>query len=349
MINRETDVHTEKFSNPNDNAFSPILTRMRNYDFSGHKQRLEFSNSGQKYSPFVVKESPNLLNSNSSCKSKNFFNENSNQGQSYKIYSPSPNHIVRERLSDRFIPMNKGTNLLEKFELARRWSGKETITQGETDQDVNMECDDSVTNKTYSNLLENNFFNNDKEFFTKDISSKCNNSCINKDSSTPIKSKIFSFRTEQNKRKSHGLLNNNMPSINLLESFLSTETQNARKISNRPYKVIEAPGLLDDFYLNLVDWSSKNDLAVGQNNSVYLWCANKTQCVKLMSYSGDKYVSSVIWNPNGTEVAVGNSEGTVEIWDGKLFKNLFIFFFLINCLTKLLLILKIKIHLLIQY
>jgi hypothetical protein len=318
MNNRETDRYTENFSSTRDNAFSPILTRMRHSEYSGHKQHLEYSNSGQKYSPFVVKESPNLLNSNSSCKSKNFFNENSNQGQSYKIYTPSPNHMVRERLSDRFIPMNKGTNLLEKFELARRWSGKEAfLAQGETNQDVNMDCEDSDTNKTYSNLLENNFFNNDKDFFTKDITSKSNNSGINKDSSTPIKSKIFSFRTEQHKRKSHGLPHNNMPSLNLLESFSAAETQTARKISNRPYKVIEAPGLLDDFYLNLVDWSSKNDLAVGQNNSVYLWCANKTQCVKLMSYPGEKYVSSVIWNPNGTEVAVGNSEGTVEIWDGK--------------------------------
>ena len=51
----------------------------------------------------------------------------------------------------------------------------------------------------------------------------------------------------------------------------------------------------------------------------YLWCANKTQCVKLFNYHDDKYVSSVIWNSTGTEIAVGNSEGIVEIWDGKIF------------------------------
>jgi cell division cycle 20-like protein 1 (cofactor of APC complex) len=91
----------------------------------------------------------------------------------------------------------------------------------------------------------------------------------------------------------------------------------SRKISNRPYKIIEAPGLMDDFYLNLLDWSSKNDLVAGQGSSVYLWCANKTQCLKLLNYEGEKYVSSVIWNSDGTEVAVGNSEGVVEIWDSK--------------------------------
>ena len=29
-----------------------------------------------------------------------------------------------------------------------------------------------------------------------------------------------------------------------------------RKISSNPYRILDAPGLSDDFYLNLVDWSS---------------------------------------------------------------------------------------------
>ena len=318
-MNKETDRFTENFSNTRGQAFSPILNRMSNSNNSAQKQGEMLSHSGQKYSPFVMRESPNLLNSNSSCKTKNFFNENLNQSQNYKIYTPSPNNIVRERLSDRFIPMNKGTNLLEKFELARRWSGREAMNVQEESKLDAMDDGDNLmanTSNTYSNLLESNFFNKDSDFFTNDITSKANNTGMNKESSTPIKSKIFSFRTEQHKRKSHGMLiNNNIPSLNLMENFSGVD-QNSRKISNRPYKVIEAPGLIDDFYLNLVDWSNKNDLAVGQNNSVYLWCANKTQCVKLLGYEGDKYVSSVIWNQEGTEVAVGNSEGTVEIWDG---------------------------------
>jgi cell division cycle 20-like protein 1 (cofactor of APC complex) len=36
-----------------------------------------------------------------------------------------------------------------------------------------------------------------------------------------------------------------------------------RKIPSAPYKVLDAPALQDDFYLNLVDWSSSNLLAVG--------------------------------------------------------------------------------------
>lgn len=35
-----------------------------------------------------------------------------------------------------------------------------------------------------------------------------------------------------------------------------------RKISSAPYKILDAPALCDDFYLNLVDWSPLNTLAV---------------------------------------------------------------------------------------
>lgn len=49
--------------------------------------------------------------------------------------------------------------------------------------------------------------------------------------------------------------------------------QRGRKIAERPYKVLDAPALSDDFYLNLVDWSQQNMLAVALGSSVYVWNA----------------------------------------------------------------------------
>lgn len=43
-----------------------------------------------------------------------------------------------------------------------------------------------------------------------------------------------------------------------------------RKIVKKPYKVLDAPTLQDDFYLNLIDWSAENSLSVGLGSSVYL-------------------------------------------------------------------------------
>jgi cell division cycle 20-like protein 1 (cofactor of APC complex) len=44
---------------------------------------------------------------------------------------------------------------------------------------------------------------------------------------------------------------------------VSFDEINHREVSKVPYKVLDAPSLSDDFYLNLVDWSEKNFLAVG--------------------------------------------------------------------------------------
>ena len=43
-----------------------------------------------------------------------------------------------------------------------------------------------------------------------------------------------------------------------------------RRIPKAPFKILDAPALQDDFYLNVLDWSTQDVLAVGLLNSVYL-------------------------------------------------------------------------------
>lgn len=49
-----------------------------------------------------------------------------------------------------------------------------------------------------------------------------------------------------------------------------------RKIPSKPFRILDAPGLQDDFYLNLVDWSAQNILAVALESSVYVWNATNS-------------------------------------------------------------------------
>lgn len=42
-------------------------------------------------------------------------------------------------------------------------------------------------------------------------------------------------------------------------------------------QVLDAPALADDFYLNLLDWSAQNLLAVGLESCVYLWSAHTSK------------------------------------------------------------------------
>ena len=63
---------------------------------------------------------------------------------------------------------------------------------------------------------------------------------------------------------------------------MTGKKQKERKISKIPTKVLDAPALYDDFYLNLIDWSASNLLAVGLSNSVYLWNAGNSKVVRLV-------------------------------------------------------------------
>lgn len=41
-----------------------------------------------------------------------------------------------------------------------------------------------------------------------------------------------------------------------------------------PERVLDAPGFMDDYYLNLVDWSCANRVAIGLADLVYVWDAD---------------------------------------------------------------------------
>ena len=80
-------------------------------------------------------------------------------------------------------------------------------------------------------------------------------------------------------------------------------------------QVLDAPALQDDFYLNLVDWSSHNILAVGLGTCVYLWSACSSKVTKLCDLGLTNSVCSVGWTQRGTYLAVGTHMGEVQIWD----------------------------------
>ena len=88
-----------------------------------------------------------------------------------------------------------------------------------------------------------------------------------------------------------------------------------RKIPRAPFKVLDAPALADDFYLNLVDWSAQNQLAVGLASCVYLWSACTSKVTRLVDYGDSGAVCSVGWSQRGSYLGIGNDKGEVQIWD----------------------------------
>lgn len=78
-------------------------------------------------------------------------------------------------------------------------------------------------------------------------------------------------------------------------------------------QVLDAPSLQDDFYLNLVDWSSQNVLAVGLGTCVYLWSASNCKVSSL--HKSNPILNFV--NPFSTNVCVCSIFRSLSyvIWD----------------------------------
>ena len=241
-----------------------------------------------------------------------------------KFYSPSPNLIKSEKLSDRFIPLNKGINLMEKFNLTTKF---QEVDENKTYNDINRE--ESDNKELYEEMLKTNFLN---EYNSSSLLNKLNTAKSNNNKDIPSsynKVKLFSWKKEKTKKNEnffYNIINAQKENENILNNNNFDFNLAQRKISIKPYKELPAPNLMDDFYLNLLDWSSKNQIAVGCTSSVILWNNNKTQSETLFTYeiqeqnnipneNNNKYVSSLIWSEDGDKLAVGNSFGLVEIYD----------------------------------
>ncbi|KAF8380792.1 hypothetical protein HHK36_028286 [Tetracentron sinense] len=89
-----------------------------------------------------------------------------------------------------------------------------------------------------------------------------------------------------------------------------------RSIPQSSERILDAPELLDDYYLNLLDWGSSNVLAIALQNTVYLYDASDGSTSELVTIDDeDGPVTSVSWAPNGQHIAVGLNNSDVQLWD----------------------------------
>ncbi|KAL0324131.1 UNVERIFIED_CONTAM: Cell division cycle 20.2, cofactor of APC complex [Sesamum calycinum] len=107
---------------------------------------------------------------------------------------------------------------------------------------------------------------------------------------------------------------------NIQESFSPPQrtksVKRRRDISQSPERVMDAPEIIDDFYLNLLDWGSSNVIAIALVNTVYLWDSSDGSISELLSTDDDiGPVTSVKWAPDGRHLAVGFNNSHVQLWD----------------------------------
>ncbi|XP_009626491.1 B-type cell cycle switch protein ccs52A [Nicotiana tabacum] len=221
----------------------------------------------------------------------------------FNSYHPSPSRTI---YSDRFIPSRSSSNFA-LFDLPLSSPNSNST-------------DDS--SKAYTSLLRNALFGPDSGPVLPPVTPE-KNIGLNGRNLQSIRPNRNIFRYKSETRQSLHTLSPFGLDDQLLPGVSGPSPVKApRKVPRSPYKVLDAPALQDDFYLNLVDWSSHNVLAVGLGSCVYLWHASSSKVVKLCDLGNDDNVSSVGWAQRGTHLAVGTSNGKIQLWDASCSKRI---------------------------
>lgn len=96
----------------------------------------------------------------------------------------------------------------------------------------------------------------------------------------------------------------------------------SRYIPTSSERILDAPDIINDYYLNLMDWSSDNVVTVALGKAVYLWDAGTGNIGQLVEYEEGDHACSLSWIQEGNILAIGNNAGAVEIWDCVKMKRL---------------------------
>ena len=77
-----------------------------------------------------------------------------------------------------------------------------------------------------------------------------------------------------------------------------------RYVASSAERILDAPDFQDNFYLNLLDWSKRNVVAIGLGNALYLWNAKSGDTKCLFECTQAQYISSVAWTHTATHLGI---------------------------------------------
>ena len=193
-----------------------------------------------------------------------------------KSISKKGSFTENDKYSERFIPNRTSLNMLSSFDKL-------------SDDRVLLSQNFDEQHAAYSTLLHSQL-------------SQASHSTL-------FRRTLFKFSSDPTGKENQ----NQMSELASEEIYSPLKSQ--RKIPKTPFKVLDAPALQDDFYLNLLDWSCSNQLSVGLGSCVYMWNASNSKVSKLCDLGLNDSVTSVAWSQNGSNISVGTNKGTILLWD----------------------------------
>ena len=107
-------------------------------------------------------------------------------------------------------------------------------------------------------------------------------------------------------------LETDLYSVNKSPNHISTASY--RSLPTQCDKILDAPDIVDDYYLNLLSWSDSNILGVALKSALYLWNASNGSANQFVEYNSE-IITSVSWMSGSKCIAVGDSNHLVKIYD----------------------------------
>jgi cell division cycle protein 20 (cofactor of APC complex) len=140
-------------------------------------------------------------------------------------------------------------------------------------------------------------------------------------------SKVLKFKSKAEKA-TIGLCSELKEAYMKAQHAIELKKKTKRRIPRKAERILDAPELLDDYYLSLVDWSARDKVAVCLGHSLYLWDSKTGNSDQLLTHDKEhawNLLTAVAWAPNGTDVAVGCADRSIEIWDVEVMRRKAVF------------------------
>jgi len=223
---------------------------------------------------------------------------------------------------DRFIP-NRSAMHMEKAHYALSKENENSNPQGDGDDTNKKDGPDSPSSTTGAGSIEED-----------ELSSASSTGSITNQEAASVQKKEYHQALEAqllDGKKEHRVLafRNKAPLPkegfqNQLQVLYSQNKDPApsslrsyRHIPSAPERILDAPDLLDDYYLNIMDWGASNILAIALSQTLYLWNAATGDITELMSVTdADDYITSVSWiQDTGSHLAIGTASAQTQLWD----------------------------------
>ena len=258
------------------------------------------NNSDNNLQNFILNSSP--FNFNSSNSPQKVESISSSEGKIAKNYI---NFIIDNMLkisSDKFVVKNNNIRKNKIFSFSKRIYSTATKNKlnnnFNNNEDIDMNQGNSLNLSRSFHKNKNNVecVKNNKIYFGDDIYNHINDFYREKEKN--ILSKENNYESDYNKIY--------------------------RKIPKTPFRVLDAPNLIDDYYLNLLDWGKENIIAVALSDEIYLWNDTKAKASLLMTYTNNNSISedisnniitSLSWMENGIILGIGLPDGIIQLWD----------------------------------